>query len=138
MEGKNGHVRKAARLAAVNFGAYGLGRVFHANQALLPAQVHDVGHIGHIAVKIHGHDGPCFGRDGFLDGLGRDNAGKGVNIGPDQPCAMLDEGIGAGRKSVAGDDNFVARLEIAELGAHFQGRAAIHHSKAAALFDALI
>ena len=132
VEGKDRHVAPRAGLHAGHVRADGLGRVLDDENAARARQIHDRGHVRHIAVEMDHDNGPGAGRENLFQGFGADHAGDGVNVRPDQFCPLLEVGIGRGREGVRGHDNLVAGPEPAQLGRKLQGRNPVHGGEALA------
>src|SRR5204863_737841 len=86
-----------------------LGRIFNDEKIVLPRQLHNGKHVGHLAEKVDGNKNPGAGSDPGFDSIAVDIEGSRVDIYKNRPRSEPRNRTGSSEKAVWSGDDFIAR-----------------------------
>ena len=105
-------------------GHHALGGVFHHQQIVLSGDFVNLVHFAGHSRVVDGDDGLCLFGNGLFHQIFVHVHGVGADIHEHAFCTSGDEGVGGGNEGEGGHDDFIAGLNGAQVGCHFQGMGA--------------
>ena len=129
VEAEAAEIAERADVLAVNAAVERLRAVLHDLQTVRSCDGDDLFHLARHTEQVHADHSLRFGRDLAGDIVRVDGPGIRVDVGPDDLHAQIAEGDRGGAEGIGGDDDLVARLDMAEDRGHFQRACAVIDGK---------
>ena len=105
-------VSDGAGTLSLVFRSDGLGGVFDDDQIVLFRDVHNGGHIGHLAEQVDRDDCFCSRSDLLGNQVGVDVKSVWIDVDKDRRCTKTRNATRCGEEAVSGGDDFVAGADV--------------------------